>query len=224
MGNDKKYIMQLRCAFYPPYMGREQLGDRIMQFVCGIDKFFEHHHSLLKEHNVKVYFFDSTFDDPNLIPKTIAEAFEENNVDIVLRPALNHFGAKNKGAGEVGSIIEMKDTISEYEWFLHFEPRQQIQSSYFLESFFKNPRTLFTVNQVNRFPPHFNTGLYATKTDNVMKFVEPFNEARFHRMILANESLEYTMYNFYKNNNIEFELEEKMDLVWIDPNGKTYRW
>ena len=49
---------------------------------------------------------------------------------------------------------------------------------------------------------------------HLIDFIENVNLNNF------DESIEYTSYNFFKNNNISFDKLEKLDLFWFDTYTK----
>jgi len=215
----KKFILQLRTAFCPPYTPPNKRIERFGQFYDGLSAFFRHAKPFI-DNGTKIYLIDNTIPSMDSVPEKIRRILSENGVEVHLFDK-NVYGAINKGAGEIQSIQHMKSIISEFEWFIHFEPRQVLQSPYFANSFFSNPRDLFTLN-VNP-PPNFNTGLYATRSENILRFVEQFTEERLRDMVNKQESLEFLLFNFYTK-NIPFETLDKMDLFWYCPEGRRYHW
>lgn len=213
------YIVQLRTAFKPPYLSADKQIERYGQFLDGLQAFFRHA-APFRDNAARIYLIDNTIPSVDILPGKLRSLLQENGVEVVVFDK-NAYGSVNKGAGEIQSIQHMRDVISKYKWFIHFEPRQVMQSAYFAESFFSNPRDLFTVN-VNP-PPHFNTGLYATRSEHILKFVEQFTDERLRGMVNRRESLEYLLYDFYKA-NFAFETLDKMDLFWFSPEGQRYHW
>lgn len=216
-----KTIVQLRTAFFPPYMNTSELEERTKQFETGIGAFLQWK-DILDKHGCNVYLLDNTIRSASDVPSKIAEMLKANRVKVVCFPD-NRYGSINKGAGEVGGLVYMANVISQYDWLIHFEPRQQLQSFQFINSFLENPRNLFTINEVNKVPPNFNTGLYASKTSDLLKFLSHFTDERLAQMVQNRECLEHLMYNFYTNNT-DLHILDKMDLIWLDPSGQKYHW
>lgn len=215
-----RILCELRTAFFPPYMSKQQIQERTKQFEEGIASFLSYRHLL--PDGTDVYLIDNTIGSPSEIPASIANMLDNHKVRVVVYPD-NTLGSINKGAGEVGGLLFMRDEIAKYDWFIHFEPRQVLKSFYFVDSFLKEPRTLFTANVANPVPPHFNTGLYATSSSDMLRFLNCFSHERLVQMVNRRESLENIMYAFFMQNT-SCHLLDKMDLVWISPEGEKYHW
>lgn len=215
-----RILCELRTAFFPPYMSKQQIQERTKQFEEGIASFLSYRHLL--PDGTDVYLIDNTIGSPSEIPASIANMLDNHKVRVVVYPD-NTLGSINKGAGEVGGLLYMLDDISRHDWFIHFEPRQVLKSFYLIESFLKEPRNLFTVNVVNRIIPHFNTGLYTVAVPDLLVFLRQFSYHRLLQMVNRRESLEYIMYDHFMRNT-SCHLLDKMDLVWISPEGEKYHW
>lgn len=214
------YILQLRTAFRPPDMTPEGLISRYSQYYLGIKAFFDTHRHLLKQTPVRVFLLDNTITSLDELPTKLSKLIEDEIPEVHFFGD-NLWGSQNKGAGEIQGVQYMLSEIQKHRWFIHFNPRQQIKSSYFISSFLEAPRELFTIN-VNP-PPHFNTGLYATRTASIFRFVSQFTDARLRTMVLRKESLEHLMYAHYKSTGVPFSVLDKMDLYWFAPEGR-YDW
>ena len=216
----KKYGLQLRTAFNPPYVSGDALVARHEKFHKGFAAFFKHY-ATLKENGVYVYLLDNTIMSADSIPPAIRDMLLAHGVELFFFDK-NELGAKNKGAGEIEGIQHMRSTIKDFEWFIHLEPRQELKSFYFLDSFFANPRNLFFHN--GHGPFHFHTGLYTTEAKNIISFVDEFSDERLRDMVYRNESIEYLFCNFYQKNEIKYDMLDKMDLIWHAPEGREYHW
>ena len=71
----------------------------------------------------------------------------------------------NKGAGVISQWLDCKETIQQYDWFVHFEPRLLLYDYAFLNSIIRNPRNVFTSHE-----DYYNTGLFCIKSDMLLKF------------------------------------------------------
>ena len=86
----------------------------------------------------------------------------------------------------------------------------------------KNIRTLFTYNSNSNAPRHFNTGLFACKSKELLKFI---SQCSPEFLVNRNASIEYILYNFFDNNNINYDVLDKMNLIWYDTYAKReYSW
>ena len=108
--------------------------ERFGQFYDGLAAFFRHSKPFT-ENGTKIYLIDNTITSIDSVPGKIRRMLDANGVEVYLFNR-NEYGSINKGAGEIQSIQHMKETIAQYQWFIHFEPRQVMQSSYFAESYF----------------------------------------------------------------------------------------
>jgi len=223
MKEKNTFLLELRCAFCPPGLTHKQQTNRYNTFFSGIKKFLSLHKKMLELYNVDVYLLDNTISSIECLPNNIYELLKNNNIKTVFTNK-NDLGYTNKGVGEIEGLIYMSNEIKKYDWFIHFEPRQQILSTNFLKSFFSNPRILFTYNNSLTAPRHFNTGLYVTKSKYIIAFIKQFNKNRINEMITKSESLEYTLHNFYNETKIPYNVLEKMDLIWIDAENTLYHY
>lgn len=191
----------------------ENRTNRIKQYVVGLKKFFELTSEYIKNDVIKVYITDNTIIENDKLDNSILEIIHPKCEIITCNN--NNYGCKNKGAGDIEQWLYCKDLIKKYNWFIHFEPRQLLQSNQFIDNFLQNPRNLFTYggsyyNKDSNSLKHFNTGLFCIKTSYLINFIEKINLTNF------NESIEYAIFNYFKTNNINFDILEKMDLFWFD--------
>ena len=185
---------------------------RQIQYLEGIQKIYE----LNKNYDIKIYLSDnSDFFDNN---SEIKDYINTTHIEIILNVS-NNYGKLNKGAGLIENWIYNKDLLKKYDWIIHFEPRQLLQSNEFIDNFLQNPRNLFTYggsyyNKDSNSLNHFNTGLFCIKTSYLINFIEKINLTNF------NESIEYAIFNYLKTNNINFDILEKLDLFWFPNNSQ----
>lgn len=183
----------------------EKTEKRLKKYQQGIDKIVE----LNKNYNFDIYIADNghNFDDKIKIPECIK----------VIKDNPNKLGCYNKGSG----IIEIWDNnieiLKQYDYVIHFEPRQLLIDNYFIDNFMKNPRTLFTYNHIPCPQKHFNTGLFSCKTAEILKFINEFPPEFLVKKALG---IEYALYYFYNNNKIQYDTTDKMSLIWYDTAAK----
>jgi len=182
---------------------------RLEQYITGLKKVFEYK-EILDKHNVHICLTDNTATD---IDKRILDVLPDNVK--VVACVNNRFGSKNKGAGVIEQWTYCKDLIKEYEWFIHFEPRQLLQNFNFITNFLDNPRNLFTMNLNSS---HFNTGLFCMKSKLLLCYIQHTPAPKLKGCI------ENDLYNYVKNND-SFDLLDKMELIWFDSfSKKEYFW
>jgi hypothetical protein len=179
---------------------------RYKQYFDGIKKIYE----INKDKNIDIYISDnSDFFNKNT---NIKEYIKTTSI-IIIKDVTNNYGKINKGSGLIENWLYNKDILREYEWIIHFEPRQLLQSNIFIDSFLENPRNLFTMGK-NMI--HFNTGLFCINSKVLLDFI---NEITPEKLVNNNMSIEYVIYDFIKNNNIDYKITDKMDLIWF-PTGE----
>jgi len=217
----EKTILELRTAISPPYCTEEQIEIRSSQISNGMKKLFEYKQNFI-DNNCDVFLLDNTIKDFDSLPESIKQIALENNLEIIFSPH-NKYGKHNKGAGDIENLKFVKEKLEKYKWFIHFEPRQLLVSHQFFDSFFKKPRDLFTYNENPNAVKHFNTGLYAAETKNILSFINAFSEKELQNMVLNSVSIEYILHDFYVKNQIKFGTLSKMDLIWYYDYDNNYK-
>lgn len=205
-------VCELRLAFEPPYVNKQELSARYDQHFNGLKKVLEYD---FQSKNCDLYLLDNTLDNIQQIPKNIVDILEKKSVEIILSKK-NKYGQINKGAGDIENLKPLVNKIQKYDWFIHFEPRQLLLSYQFFDNFFLDKRNLFTLNKNPNAPPHFNTGLYACKTSHITDFINIFNEEALNQMVVNHVSIEYILYNYFNNKSITYSTLDKMDLLWFN--------
>jgi hypothetical protein len=178
---------------------------RYKQYFEGIQKIYQF--NIDKKFDIYIAdnsdFFDKETELKEYISKTSI---------VIIKNIPNHYGCKNKGSGLIENWIHNKDVLSRYDWIIHFEPRQLLKSNQFIDSFLENPINLFTMGTNMR---HFNTGLCCIKCKVLFDFI---NEYTPEKLVYNNFSVEDVIYYFIINNNIDYKIIDKMDLIWFPTN------
>ena len=179
---------------------------RYKQYFEGIQKIYQF--NIDKKFDIYIAdnsdFFDKETELKEYISKTSI---------VIIKNIPNNYGCKNKGSGLIENWIHNKDVLSGYDWIIHFEPRQLLISNQFIDSFLENPRNLFNMGTGMR---HFNTGLFCIKCKVLFDFI---NEYTPEKLVYNNLGIEYAIYNFIiNNNNIDYKIIDKMDLIWFPTN------
>ena len=179
----------------------EKTEKRLKQYKQGLDKLV----ALNKNYNLDIYIADNgdNFDDKIEIPECIK----------VIKNNPNKFGGFNKGAGLLEVWRKNIGILEKYDYIIHFEPRQLLIDNYFIDNFMENIRTLFTYNLNPNAPRHFNTGLFACKSKELLTFIDSVSP---ELLVTCNSSIEYILYNFFYKNNIKYDVLDKMSLIWFD--------
>jgi len=188
----------------------EKTEKRLKQYQQGIDKIVE----LNKNYNLDIYIADNghNFDDKIKIPECIK----------VIKNNPNKLGRFNKGSGIIEIWNNNIEILKQYDYIIHFEPRQLLIDNSFIDNFMKNPRSIFTYNRNTNAKRHFNTGLFTCKSVDLINFITVFTA----EILFQNHySLEYILYNFYNNYKLKYDVLDKMSLIWYDTySKKEYRW
>jgi hypothetical protein len=181
--------------------------ERIKQYTDGIQKFFSYN-DLLEQYKIHVYIMDNTTESISDLPTQILNVIPQN-VRIITSKQ-NQYGQYNKGSG----IMEMwsfnKELILQYDWFIHFEPRQLLFNSDFITNFSNNPRNLFKYGTLQK--NHFYTGLFSVKSQLLINFMSS-NSPKY----LADNhiSIEYILFDYLTKNNIEYDNLNVLGLFWF---------
>lgn len=176
---------------------------RVLEFVSGFKSVFS-----CKFDDLDYILTDQTVGYLEEIDNRITKLFPEYLNTFFTKN--NKYGCINKGAGLIEVWINNLELIKKYEWFLHFEPRLELKSFDFVESFLKKPRNLFTLGSGSN---HFNTGLFGIHVDYLVKYCETTN---LDSMVSNNISIEYSIYDFLNSNKIPYFIENKMGVIWKD--------
>ena len=178
---------------------------RYKQYFEGIQKIYQF--NIDKKFDIYIADNSDFFDKETELKEYISKSSI-----VIIKNIPNNYGCKNKGSGLIENWIHNKDVLSRYDWIIHFEPRQLLKSNQFIDSFLENPINLFTMGTNMR---HFNTGLFCIKCKVLFDFI---NEYTPEKLVYNNLGIEYDIYNFIINNNIDYKIIDKMDLIWFPTN------
>lgn len=135
----------------------------------------------------------------------------------VINDAPNKYGGKNKGSGVIENWLHSKELLKNYDYIIHFEPRQLLNNNNFINKFLENPRNLFNINKQG---DHFNTGILCIKSNLLLQFISEYSP---EKLIKERLGLEYALYNFMKKH--QYDIVNLMDLLWYDSyKQKTVNW
>jgi len=179
---------------------------RIEQYITGLSKFFEYI-EILNTYKVDIIIFDNTLHKNEKLPEKIINIIPTNVT--IINENINNYGCKNKGAGLIETWRYLTNTIYNYDFLIHFEPRQLLLNFNFIQSFLDNPRNLFTYGQGNN---HFNTGLFCIDCKILISFI---NTVNLDIMVSKYISIEYMIFDFFVGKKIPYFLKDKMELIWF---------
>lgn len=177
--------------------------ERVQQYLNGLGKFFQYP-DLQK---LDVFIIDNTITENCPLDKRLQNLISSHECKIVVCDN-NHY-KHNKGACILEQWRYCRDVILEYDWIIHFEPRQLLLNFNFFDSFFEDPRNLF-----NERDGHFWTGLFAVSSMTLIDFANNYSLGR-------RESIEYILYDYIKD-KYDFDTADKLNLLWNDTCKKTW--
>lgn len=210
-----RIIFLLNICCFPENTSSFNNKIRIQQYINGLNAVLQYN-NIIKKHDIDVYITDNTIKNGETLPEEILNIIPSNiQLSLFLK---NEFGKKNKGAGLIDIWKYNEDLIKKYDWIIHFEPRQLLQSFQFVESFLKEPRNLFTIN-IN--VEHFNTGLFCISKENLINYI---NNCDLNRMVNNSISIEDDLYKYFQENKFNYDTLEKMDLLWFAGDNNTYHY
>jgi len=169
--------------------------DRIRQYVDGLSILFEYDF----DDKVDILLCDNTTDQ---IDQRLADCLPVNTK---FNTYNNNTGASSKSIGLFDQWKSCENTIKQYEWVIHFEPRQLLTKYSFFDSFFLDKKNLFNIRA-----NHFWTGLFSIDTNSMMKYLSGSHPPA---------SIEYHLFDFMKN--IPHKHEE-INVLWNDAAKKTW--
>ena len=209
--SSNKILCMLPICCYPTNVDSNRGAERIQQYVEGLNKFFEYN-DIFKKQNVDIYIVDNSIKDGDSLPAELLTILPDS---VIINTSLNNtFGCVNKGAGLIEQWLYCKDIIAKYDWLIHFEPRQLLLNFNFINNFLENPRNLFTLGNGNN---HFNTGLFCIESKLILNYSFSRN---LNKILTHYISIENDLYNYMSLNNIDYNILDKMNLLWFDFQGK----
>jgi hypothetical protein len=186
----------------------EKRDIRKKQYIDGFNHLFDNL-SIKYLNQLDIIVIDNTFENSSCeFPDELIIKYS-NTIQFIGHNG-NQYGRINKGAGLIANweFLFSKNDISKYEYIIHFEPRQQLISGIFFESFFQSPRTLF-----KKPTNDFYTGLFSMKIAELKSFVGITSQ----ELLTKNKiSIETHLYQYYKD-KISYDTIEKIGLIRHDP-------
>jgi len=213
----KEIFIELRSALYPPeniQISVNRGDERIQQVYSGIKAFLSHYKSVTNREKCEIFFVDNTISENNTIPKEISDLLEENNIIKVVCDK-NYYGSKNKGAGDIDIWRENFSLISDFKWFLHFEPRTILNSPEFIDRCITHPNNTFKILRPDNSPEHFYTGLFMMDTICLKDYI---NSVDLDVMVNDSISIEYSLLEFMKSTNPDKfkDYTKQLKVSWHD--------
>lgn len=189
-------------------------GKRLNQYIKGIglivDKLFNHQ----DKSKFDVVLVDNTLVNQDYIPPEILDIIPENCFFYVKEK--NDYGIYNKGAGDIELWNDYSEIMSNYDYFFHYEPRLELISFDFIQSFLDNPRNYFCLAGSNQ----VKTGYFGAKVKDFKEFCQSID---IEYMVSHSISIEYIMFDFFKKKETEFIDQKNVYCIWHDSVADTYK-
>ena len=198
-----KILLALITCFNPENRLSSRGNKRVQQYINGLNAVFMHM-DFFKANDIEVLLCDNSGEElpeiyRDIIPNDVIKCFTNRNC-----------GKINKGTGLLNQWIDCKQIIEQYDWIIHFEPRQTLKHCNFMKNFLSNPRNLFTISHNTK---TFNTGHFVIKTEQLLHYITETNGLELENKRI---SIEDHMIKFMNNNNYDFFVTEKMGIIWHD--------
>ena len=189
----------------------ERNNVRLNQIIRGLKKVFEYD---FKSNNCDVLVSDNSCSELDYrIKEVIPEGVKITCINE------NH-GSVNKGAGLIHMLEYNKDIILQYDYLIYYEPRTLMNTFYFFEKYFENPRSMFIYGDPNNKENTtcFRTGLFSIKPIDFYEFTKIYTK---EKLISEYISIEYPIRDFMINKT---EVIDKLDIIWYPANGEVYHF
>mgnify|MGYP001394039410 CR=1 FL=1 len=199
-------------------LNEEKEGYKTGRYENNKKRLIQYKHNLI---NFLNYNLSSNFDlilsdnsENRIEDKTFLSILEKNKVACFFNSS-NKYGGINKGAGVIENYLSRYDLLKDYEYILHFEPRQMLISSKFFKIFLEKPSNIFKYAErhwrnfykVN----NFYTGLFSIQSSIWFEFI---NDINLEKITNQNISIEYEIFNYLRTNNLDFKIVKKLGLCW----------
>ena len=198
-----KILCLLVTCFNPTNARCSRNQVREKQFVDGITKFLEYKH-ILDQHDVKICLVDNSCDT---MPSYISNLLPN---DVIINVQNNNKGERNKGVGLIWQWKQCQDIIKEYDYIIHFEPRQIMVNFNFINSFLSRPRTLLNINNRNHM---INTGLLCIDSNSLIKYIDNADTTMMNEKSIC---IEGDLMKFIDRERIGYDTEESLNIIWHD--------
>ncbi len=227
--SNKRYLVILPTAFNPSKRLIASFEKkRIYQYINGLEKIYEISNAYKELDFVLV---DNTISPNWQIPGELNKAIEKIPRLKKIFFFDNELPSRNKGCGNIiawRKVFEEID-ISQYEYCIHFEPRQQLLNFSFFKQFIKKLGNYFRIMTYRKkastknwaircilkliplYGQQFHTGLFSLETKLFTKYAFQVDINYFAEKKIC---LEDDMFKKLRNKNII--RVEKLGLLWHD--------
>ena len=137
---------------------------------------------------------------------------KKNNIECFFDSS-NKYGGINKGAGVIENYISRFDLLKNYEYILHFEPRQKLISTVFFEIFLEKPSNIFKYAE-RHWRNFYRVNNFYT---DYLQFNPPHGSSLLIMLIepITNQNISMSMkYLIFRRNNLDFRIVKRLGLCW----------
>ena len=148
------------------------------QYVEGFKNFFHYYKNYFNSYQ-NVFIVDNTLKDISFLDERIVNEIPKEAQYVFTQK--NNYGKINKGAGLLENWHALKETIFEYEFMFHYEPRLLIKTPEIFNRFTKERKTTFLEHEIEQ----FKTGALIIKTSNFKTLKN--NDIKIKQKIIINQ-------------------------------------
>ena len=200
-----KILIELRAAVdVSDYKyGNDYVQSRIDDYSRGLKIFFDK----VDTSKCDVVFVENTHESEDDLPQEVKDAIPAGTFMFVKHK--NDYGKYNNGGGDIEMWKECQEQISEYDYFLHYEPRMILDDASMIESFLNNPRNLFCVEDNTVFPC-VKTGYFGVKVVDFIEYLDGINLDEFAPPPPKDGvNIENSMRDFWETKDTDFQPDIK---------------
>lgn len=149
----------------------------------------------------------------------------------------NPDGSPNKGCGVVAIWHKILPKVinKNYDFVIHFEPRQEIKNFSFFDRFIKKPNSYFKTMRSQPdirawrkyFPPYVKrevwTGLFSCSTKVLLNYTNQKTSTGLNKLAEERFHVEGDLYNYLRENRTPFKPLSDLGLRWHD-NGLNKKY
>ncbi len=126
----------------------------------------------------------------------------------------NTLGVSNPGCGILDIWHYLKDDIKDYDWIIHYEPRQYLNNFRIFDMFLEEKKNIFLYGDLNK--NHYYTGLFTLTTKSLMKYIEQVDAENLHKRGIG---LEYSMFEYIQD---DIYIVDELGIRWHDRFKNQY--
>ena len=217
-----KTALLLSTAFITTLADTENSLCRRRQYSSGIKDICKR---IKNYENIDLFIADNTISDESTLCSDLRSQLSNIKGHRKFYKIDNHFGSKNKGCGLLAQWRHaLPSIVDNYQFVIHYEPRQQMNDESFLMNFQKSPENMFRLDAVfvckyHLFPMlhrHFQTGYFSCNSRTLLDIALSLDEK-----VMCNKSLsiEGLIYQYFKHRKLIFKAVKQLGISWDSGDG-----